>query len=181
MITARLPPIKLLLSNMYDSPSSAASVSTEEFAHRLYARQNLPLAILAGAIASVVSAAAWAGITVLTHFQIGYLAVAIGFIVGFAVRLTGRGLTPVFGVVGAAFALVGCVLGNFLSQVGFYSVEEHVNFFEVLRVLDYSVVPQVMIETFHPMDVLFYGLALFAGYRYSFHQISDAELDRLNA
>lgn len=41
----------------------------------------------------LVSALLWAAITVATGHQIGYMALTAGFIVGFAVRFAGRGMT----------------------------------------------------------------------------------------
>ena len=34
-----------------------------------------------------------------------------------------------------------------------------------------------MLETFNPMDVLFYGIALYEGYRFSFWQMPDGEYE----
>jgi len=36
-----------------------------------------------------------------------------------------------------------------------------------------------MTATFNPMDLLFYGLAVYAGYRFSFRRISAEELAKL--
>lgn len=148
----------------------------ETLLQQMQAQQNLPMAVLGGAIAAIVSAAIWAAITVSTHYQIGIVAIGVGFVVGYAVRMMGKGLSPAYGVVGALFALLGCVLGNFLSLVGFISIEEGMGYFEVLRMIDYALVPQLMIDTFHPMDALFYAIALYAGYRYSFHQVPEEQL-----
>ncbi len=67
---------------------------------------NIPLAILGGAVGALVGAGIWAAVTVSTGYQIGYMAIAIGFLVGFAVRYLGKGSAPVFGVIGAVLALV---------------------------------------------------------------------------
>src|SRR6266403_1915994 len=86
-------------------------------------KQNLAIAIAAGAVAAVIGGIAWAVLTVTTEFQIGYMAVAIGFLVGFAVRL-GDGFDKIFAYVGAILALFGCLLGNALSMIGFYAKAE---------------------------------------------------------
>ncbi|QYY36448.1 hypothetical protein [Ruficoccus sp. ZRK36] len=162
-------------------PTTAPYLSADDFAREIQSRQSLSLGIVAGLVASVVAAGVWAWITVLTHFQIGYFAVAVGFFVGLAVRIAGRGMTPPFGVAGACFALLGCVLGNFLSQLGFVSIEYEVSIWQVLVLFDYSYLPEVMIESFQPIDVLFYGIAVAGGYRASFRRISEDELLRLRA
>jgi hypothetical protein len=36
-----------------------------------------------------------------------------------------------------------------------------------------------MKNTFSPMDILFYGIAVYEGYRLSFREISDKDLDQM--
>jgi len=123
--------------------------------------------IVAGLVAALAGAALWAVITVTTNYQIGWMAVGIGYLVGLAVRKFGRGETKVFGVAGALIALLGCLLGNALSIIGFVSQQENIGFFTILVGLNYGIMPQVMIESFNPMDALFYGLALYEGFKFS--------------
>jgi hypothetical protein len=73
-------------------------------------------------------------------------------------------------------SLSGCLLGNFLSIVGFAAKAEGINYFELLMAIDYSLVPQIMIDSFSPMDILFYGFALYEGYRFSFREITEGEI-----
>jgi len=162
----------LIIMN-HSSEEQGSSYGSSDSISRLSAgepRQNLPLAIIAGLVSSLVGAAIWAGITVATSYQIGYIAIAIGFMVGFAVRFTGHGYTMPFAIVGAFFALMGCVVGNFLSALGFLSIGLDMSFFTLLKEFDYSLAPELMEESFHPMDLLFYGIALWAGFKYSLYQ-----------
>lgn len=138
--------------------------------------QNLPFGVAAGISASVVMGVLWAAITVVTEYQIGYMAVAVGFGVGYAVRYAGRGFDQIFGIAGAALSLLGCLLGNFFSMVGFASKSQDVNALQVLSLIDYSMIPELMLEAFSPMDVLFYGIAIYEGYKFSFRQITEVEL-----
>lgn len=153
---------------------SVESVDIQELQRQLEAQQNLPMAIIGGLVASLIGAAIWAGITVATKYQIGWLAVGVGFIVGYAVNALGKGVTPLFGYIGAAFALFGCLLGNLLSTCGFVAIEEALPFFQVVfRLLSQpSSVVEVMKLTFSPMDLLFYGIALYEGYKFSFKAIA---------
>jgi len=135
--------------------------------------QKLPFGIVAGLIAALVMAAAWAAITVTTEYQIGYMAIAVGFVVGIAVRYAGKGVDMIFGISGAILALIGCLLGNFLSQVGFATLEFGVPFFEALKTLaEPSIFVEIMKESFSGIDLLFYGIAIYEGYRFSFLQLS---------
>jgi hypothetical protein len=177
-----------LQSLQQDAPQQTAPPSqevvqakTEAFLQHLEASQNLMLGIVGGLLAAIVGGAIWAGVTVATEYQIGWMAVGVGFLVGLAVRVFGKGLSPAFGVVGALCALLGCLLGNVLSACGFVSLDRSVPFFEVVFevIKRPDVVVGVLTETFSPMDILFYGLAVYEGYKFSFRQITEEELNAL--
>jgi hypothetical protein len=143
---------------------------------RLRSEQHLGKGAVAGAAASALGAAAWAVVTVFTHYQIGWMAVGIGFLVGFAVRTFGKGVDRVFGIVGAALALFGCLAGNLLATCGMLAQQEHLKLLEILTRLDAQVIQELMVATFTPMDLLFYGIAVYEGYTLSIRQLSTGEL-----
>jgi len=153
----------------------------EVFHQRLVTEQNMPMGILGGALAALVGAAVWAGVTVATKYQIGWMAVGVGFLVGFIVRLLGRGISKPFGYIGGAFALIGCLLGNLFSTCGFIASEEAMPFFGVLSAVlaQPSVIVELLTATFSPIDLLFYGIAVAEGYKFSFRQITEAERSAL--
>jgi hypothetical protein len=129
--------------------------------------ENLPMGFMAGLVAAAVGAALWALITILTGVQIGWMAVGVGFLVGWAIRVAGRGRHSVFGIMGALLALGGCAVGNLLAIVVIAARHFNVALLEVFTHLTPDVVTSLMEQTFKPMDVLFYGLALLEGYRFS--------------
>ena len=131
--------------------------------------QSISMAVFAGLISSIVAAALWALITYATGYQIGLVAVGVGFVVGFAVNLLGKGNSITFGVIGGSFALFGCVLGNFLTAVIAASMQDQVPILEIVAavVTTPSVVIEVLKETFSPMDLLFYGIAVYEAFKFS--------------
>ncbi len=143
---------------------------------RLRSEQNFGAAVLAGLAAAVVGAVAWAAITAVTGYQIGYMAVGVGFIVGSAVRVVGKGVDRVFGIAGALLALLGCLLGNLFTVCYFVSVAVEMGILEVLTMLDPAIVIDMLVTTFSPMDLLFYGIAVYEGYRLPFRQLTEEEL-----
>ncbi len=138
--------------------------------------QNLLGGAIAGLVAAVAGAMIWAGVTVLTGYQIGWMAVGVGFIVGLANQKVGRGIDPIFGYIGAIIAFLGCILGNLLTIVHFLSIEVELGYFEVLSRLTPDIIIEVMTATFSPMDILFYGLAIYEGYKLSFRKITQNDL-----
>ena len=143
-------------------------IDVEQQLEQFRTEQNLPLGILGAFGAAVIGAVLWATITVATEYQIGYMAIAVGFIVGFANRMLGKGVDQIFGITGAVLALFGCVLGNFFSIVGFVAKSEGLGYFDTFSMIDYSMIPSIMMEAFSPLDILFYGLAVYQGYKISF-------------
>lgn len=146
---------------------------------RLQSEQNLPLGAIAGAAAALVGAAAWAGITVATGYQIGFMAIGVGFLVGFAVRIAGRGVSTPFGVIGAVLALAGCALGNLLAVTAIVAAANDVSLLEALPQLDFPLVRELMVATFGYMDLLFYGIAVYEGYRLSFRELGAGEVQSM--
>lgn len=154
----------------------------QAFNDRLEAEQNLLPGVLGGVVAAVIGAAIWAVVTVATKYQIGWMAIGVGFLVGFAVRTLGKGVSKSFGIVGAMCALFGCLLGNVLTACGFLANQESIPVFQVvLKALTRPALAVELIKiTFSPMDLLFYGIAVYEGYKFSFRQITPEEIASLS-
>lgn len=146
---------------------------------QLESEQSFGLALVVGTLAALVGAAAWAGATVLTGYQIGFMALAIGVLVGFAVRAAGKGITRAFGVLGAALSAASCALGNLLAVTALVAQEQAVPFLAALSQLTPELARDLMVAFFRPMDLLFYGFAIYEGYRLAFRQIGPAEVERM--
>ncbi|UKJ08662.1 hypothetical protein [Solitalea lacus] len=162
----------------------SASLSDEritDFTERKKAEQNLFGGIMGCVVAAFVGAIIWAAITVLTNYQIGYMAVGVGFLIGYANRVVGRGIDVIFGIIGAVFALIGCLMGNFFSAVAVFANQENVSYIQILVNTNMSIIVDVLTETFGVIDLLFYAIAVYQGYRFSFRQFTEEELSRLNA
>jgi hypothetical protein len=138
--------------------------------------QNLALGVMAGLVVAAVGAMVWAGVTYYTEYQIGWMAVAIGFGVGLTIRRTGKGVDASFGIAGAVLSLAGCLAGNILIYCAYIAKEEGVQVTEIVSQLDYQIAMEMLVDSFTPFDILFYGLALYYGYKNSFYQVSDDKL-----
>lgn len=127
---------------------------------------NLLMGLIGGVIAMLVGAIIWGAVTYFTDYQIGWMAIGVGFLVGIAIKFFGRGKTAIFGISGALLALIGCLLGNLMFYSGILAREEGVSFLRVFFFLLLS--PAAAIEVFSVafsfMDILFYALAAYAGF-----------------
>lgn len=140
--------------------------------------QDLVMGTIAGLVASVAGAGAWAAVTIMTEYQIGFMAIGIGLLVGFAVRFTGKGIAKPFGIVAALLSLAGCILGNILTISYFVAASEEIAFMDILSQVNVAIIVDMLRTTFEAMDVLFYALAGYFGYKYAFRQITEEDLNR---
>ncbi|MFD7862697.1 hypothetical protein [Streptomyces sp. NPDC057682] len=85
------------------------------FAPAAPTRENPGLGVLIAFVAAVVAAGIYGAIIGATKHEIGYAAVGVGAIVGFAAGKLG-GRNPVLPVASAAFALIGVYLGQLLGE-----------------------------------------------------------------
>ena len=159
-----------------DEITTRVSESTLE---KLRAEQNLPAAIFAGIFIGVVAAFGWAAITIATGWQIGIVAIAVGAAVGIGMRLVGKGIDQVFGISGGIIALVSCIFGNLLSILGFIAIELDAGFLETFLNFDYSYTFELLQETASPMDLVFYAIAAYEGYKFAFRRFTQKDLHNL--
>ncbi len=129
------------------------------------AQKRLFLGAAAGIAAAIIGAIGWAAITVTTKYQVGLVAIGVGALVGFALRVGNGG--KAFGILGGFLALFGCVLGNYFSLIGFASANEHVGFFTMLNNADPTKVLNAMWDDLLSTSILFYAIAVYEGYRFS--------------
>jgi hypothetical protein len=83
--------------------------------------ENFVTGALAGVVAAAVGAGIWAAITAYSGYQIGYMALGVGFLTGIAMRKAGNGRSQAFGILAGVIAVLGCVVGNLLSACVFLS------------------------------------------------------------
>ena len=154
-------------------------VKMQNFLQELKDNSNLFLALLGGLAAAAVGAGVWGLISATTGYQIGWMAVGVGFLVGLAVRAFGKGIDRVYGLIGGSLALLGCLAGNLLTVCILVAKEEAIPLFDLLGRVNVGIALELMQVTFSLMDLLFYGLAVYEGYRLSFRKISPEEMQLL--
>lgn len=138
-------------------------------------QERLVPAVFAAVAAAVIGALLWAAVTVVTDFQIGFMAIGVGVLVGLGVRHFGRGETNAYRAVAAVAAGIGCALGNLLTGAHVFSAQIQVPVTRVLEALDMQLTSDLMIALFSPMDLLFYGLAIQQAWKLAV--ASDEEVD----
>lgn len=155
-----------------------SSLNTQKI-ELLRSEQNFSMGIAGSIFVGLVGAGLWAAITVATGLKIGYMALAIGAGVGFTMQFLGKGIDQKFGIAGAIIAVLSCVLGNFFTIMGYISNQEGISYIETLMYFDYSYTFDLLVETAQLMDLLFYGIAGFEGYKFAFRRLNQLEVAEL--
>lgn len=147
--------------------------------NRLRQTQDLLYAALGGLSAALIAAVLWALITVITNYQIGFMAIAVGLLAGLGVRYFGSGVDKIYGIIGAIAAVLGCLLGNLFTQVWFLADYNSLGLFDAFKLLDLPLLLAIYEEGFSPVDLFFYAIAVVEGYKFAFRKLTADELLKL--
>ncbi|HEY5916813.1 MAG TPA: hypothetical protein VIU13_05405 [Chryseolinea sp.] len=147
---------------------------------QLQQQQDLPKAIAAGVFVAILCSVVWAAIALWTTLISSGLAILLGVAVGLSMRHAGKGIDTSFAISGAVISLLGCLLGNFLAIIGFIAGENELGYFETLIGFDYSYLPDVMIETFAIIHLVFYFLAASFAFSISRQAVTEKDIKEMN-
>jgi hypothetical protein len=75
-------------------------------------------------------------------------------------------------------ALLGCVLGNVFAVAYFIAGQTGTPMMEVLAQIDVDTLLELLASTFQVMDLLFYAMAVYFGYRYAFRELTMDDFNR---
>lgn len=129
--------------------------------------------VVGGAIGAVLATGLWYGVVAITNWQVGIVAIAVGFIVGQGVVLgAGRHPSILLVPISLAFTLVSLVVSEYLIANHFYSTavaeiaaEMGLSVGEVSDIADLAGLPQTPIELIRfslesdPITLLFWAIA----------------------
>jgi len=141
--------------------------------------QSFLYALIGGLLITATAAAGWAYFTAMTGYQGVYLALGVGVLVGIAVRFFGAGIKRIFGILAALLALTGSLLGYYLSQNGFLEELQLARIMGIPDYLDQELMLNTMRDSFVPLDLAFYGLAVLLAYFIAIRRINSRKMARL--
>lgn len=126
------------------------------------ARDNVALGLFAALVAALVSAGVYGAVLGGTERQIGWAAVGVGFLTGFAAGKVG-GRNPVLPIASAVLALGAVYLGQLLGIAIFLSKELDVSATE-LFFQEFGLLTEGWNATKDGLTFLFFGIAAFAAF-----------------
>ncbi|MFV5998181.1 hypothetical protein ACNPQM_38880 [Streptomyces sp. NPDC056231] len=125
-------------------------------------RNNIGLGLLAAVVAMVVAAGVYGAIIGATKHQIGYAAVGVGFLIGFAAGKVG-GRNPALPVLSAVLALVSVYFGQLLGEAMIAAKELPVTVSE-LFFDHFGLLNEAWKADADPLTFVFIAIAAFAAF-----------------
>jgi hypothetical protein len=133
----------------------------------LPSQPNLTSGILGAVVGALLGAAAWATLTVVTNFKIGYAAVGVGALTGFLAGRMGGG-APQLPPIAAGIGLLGCVFGDVLTDAHAVADASGASLWRVVKLMlqhPSDVGWPIYKAGFGFLDVVFYGFAAYAAFQ----------------
>jgi len=126
---------------------------------------------LGGALAALACTLVAGIFSALSGRWYGFFSMGIGFAVAYGVRKWGKGNSAQFGLIGATWALLGCLGAYHLANVIVMAREEGVPILEFVQGIESW--GGFMQDVLGPKDFVFYAIAAFFGYTRSHDAVAD--------
>lgn len=129
--------------------------------------EHLATGLLAGAVAAILASALWYAVVVVTNYQVGLVAIAVGFLVGQAVVLgAGRRGSPVLVAGSVILTLLALAISEYLIVVHFVGQEFALDGLTIEVIQPIGFIAEVVIESISadPLTLAFWAIALFQAF-----------------
>jgi hypothetical protein len=172
--------VALLGKKKDDPPVQVCADCAEKLDRALQAETespNLVGAVLAGLAAAVVACLIWYGVVAISNYQIGFLAVGVGWLIGLGVGFgAGRKRGPTLQAISVGITLVAMVFSEYLI-VRHFVVEALVEVGSTISLfLPLDLMVELVVESIKsdPLTLLFWAIALW----FAFSTLSRRSLRR---
>lgn len=144
-------------------------------------KQNLAGAVLAGLTGAIAGAFAWGAVALGTGAIIAVVAIGVGALVGFGVRVFGRGVTDVYAIVATCMAILGCAAGNLLALILFELAALDLSISQAISLLDPERLLADFVGTLGIMELFYWLVAAYSGWWLAKRGLSEEEAAALDA
>ncbi len=132
-----------------------------ELADKLISEQNFAAAVIVGAVATILAAAAYGIIVATWAFSYGFVAAGVGIVIGLSMQFLGRGISMKFAVVATVYAITGCVLGNLFRVIIELAQANATSPIDALRNNSLSVLAEWSVSDVSFVDLVYWFVAVF--------------------
>ena len=151
----------------------------ENIRTQIYKEQNFSLAVTFGITASILGAMAWAAVTVITGVNASITAVAIGMLISFTIKFTGKGVENKYGILGAGLTLLSILFGYFFTVIYILAEEYSVGFFDVITSLGFWEIWSIVLQNVGILTIVFIAIGIAEGYKFAFRVIPHDKIEKL--
>ncbi len=145
---------------------------------QLKSGQNMPAAIMVGALAAALGLGAWLVLTWQTGAIFSPMALVIGYLVGYSVRWAGQGSSPGFGIVAAFLTAAASLAALALSVAILVAQQEEIPFGEALEGLEPGLLFEMLSQVVSPLTIVIVLFALYESYRVAISVRRPVELPK---
>jgi hypothetical protein len=144
-------------------------------AEQLLYRQNFAAAVIAGAVATVLAAAAYGVGVSRWPFSYGFAAAGVGIVIGLVIGFVGRGIAKRFALLAGLYTVIGCALGNVFRTTTELARARAASTFDVLQETPLSELAARSMATVSPVDLVYLLIAVFAAGFFARRSLSRSE------
>jgi|WetSurMetagenome_2_1015567.scaffolds.fasta_scaffold568469_1 hypothetical protein len=160
-----------------DSPEASLNFEIKEDGPAKYRElmrksQKMTLGILGGIAGAIIGNMVWIGIF-LAGYKIDFLALCVGFFIGYSVRFLGKAVEPKFGYVAGGIAFFNTLIAYFIIACLLFSKVNHISFFAVFTHMNLTTAMFLLKGVVGFLEVLFIGGATGLAYFYSFKKLKE--------
>ncbi|WP_055109264.1 hypothetical protein [Paenibacillus ihumii] len=119
---------------------------------------------LAALIAAIIGGAVWALIVVVTEYEVGIVAWAIGGLAAFAVSFFAKRVTRAHQLLSVVASLLGILLGKYFVY-GYFLIGEAEGILSMFQLEVIRLFPQFFSSLFSGMDIIFVLLAIITAWQ----------------
>jgi hypothetical protein len=154
-------------------PDSASVFEISENGFQKYSqlmkkKQNLVMGIVGGVAGLILGVGVWTGTMVLISYKLDWMALGVGLLIGYSIRLLGKGVDRKFGIIGALLSCIGSISGNLLTACIIFAHGKSISLISVILQLKPSTVLYFLKAVIGPFDVIFCIGAVLIGYYFAF-------------
>jgi len=142
--------------------------------------QSILYAMIGGLLGTLVIAIGWSVLAGHVNFPVIYLSLVVGLLVGVTIRFFGAGTWKLFGILGGLFTLLACFLGRYLIHEDLVGKVLSDGLNQAMTGLRPEMLASAFTDSFTPLDLVFYGLAILMGYLLSIRRIGAGKRLKLN-
>jgi hypothetical protein len=148
--------------------SSARRTSQQEAPP--HQEESLKGAIIGGLIGALIGTVVWTLIGAISGHTFGIIALGVGGLTGFGVRIGGNGSNPIYPIIAAGFAVGGCLIGNVMIIAIYISQRTGVSF---LKLVLNPKLPFVVLKHSSFQTFIFFALAVYMAWRFATQEEVD--------